>query len=176
MKIRNGEKMLKKLKQNDFSIIYQLMQDSFPYDEIRSFQEQEKLLSHTNYKILTLSKNNEIFGFVAIWEFENFVFVEHFAISTNQRNKGLGHTILKELRNYTTKKIILEVEHPNNDISKRRIDFYQRNGFKLFDFNYVMPAYSKNHEPIPLLIMSTYNLNQIDYNDFFDKICNVVIV
>lgn len=166
--------MLTNLNKNDFIKIYDIMKESFPYDEIRSFEAQEKLLEHKNYKILTLEENNDLLGFLAIWYFADFIFLEHFAISPNHRNKGLGNKILQELQNYSSKKIILEVEHPTTDISIKRIDFYKRCGFNLFDFDYIMPAYSKNHKDVPLMIMSNANLELSHYNDFYKNIVNVV--
>ncbi len=174
--MKNGEKMLTQLKKQEFEKVYEIMKVSFPFDEIRSFKAQEKLLDHKNYKILILSKNDELYGFVAIWDFDNSVFLEHFATSSQHRNMGLGNKILNELSKYTNKKIILEVEHPTDEMATRRIEFYKRCGFKLFDFGYIMPAFSKKHKPVPLLLMSNSNMTQIDYDDFYDKIINIVNV
>ena len=166
--------MLEKFRKYEFKEIYKIMEYSFPHDEIRSFKGQEKLLEHQNYSILVLRENDEILGFVAVWDFEKFVFLEHFAVTEKHRNKGIGNKILSELGQFANKKIILEVEHPSDDISIRRIDFYKRNDYILFDFNYIMPAYDENHKDVPLCIMSNDCLNQTDFNDFYDKIKNVV--
>lgn len=168
--------MLTQLNVNEFTKIYDIMIESFPFDEIRSFEQQQKLLSHPNYKILTVGELQDLLGFIAVWEFDNFVFLEHFAVSCNHRNKGLGNKILTQLQNYVEKKIILEVEYPETVESKRRIEFYNRNGFEVFDFGYIMPAYSKQHKDVPLLLMSNHTIVQADFDDFYDKISNIVNV
>lgn len=166
--------MLTRLSSDRFEEIYKIMKTSFPFDEIRGFDEQKALLQHKNYKLLGLLDNDSLQGFIAIWEFEKFILLEHFAICPKYRNKGLGEKFLSLLLSSTTKKIILEVDYPTDDFSKRRINFYKRNSFELFDFNYIMPAYSNKHNPVPLLLMSNSFLNQVDYDDFYDKILNIV--
>lgn len=166
--------MLTQIKVKDFTKIYSIMEESFPFDEIRGYEEQQKLLSHPNYKILAVGDVDDLLGFIAVWEFENFVFLEHFAVSSKHRNKGLGNKILTQLQNYVEKKIILEVEYPENVESKRRIEFYNRNGFQVFDFDYIMPAYSKEHKEVPLLLMSNQTIVQENFDDFYDKISNIV--
>ncbi|MCI8448180.1 MAG: hypothetical protein HFH30_07230, partial [Eubacterium sp.] len=54
-----------------------------------------------------------------------------------------------------THRICLEVELPENDLAKRRIRFYERNGFFLNQYPYVQPSISKGRSPIPLLIMTS---------------------
>ena len=38
--------MIQKLKREDFKHVFQIMEQSFPEDEYRTFEEQEALLKH----------------------------------------------------------------------------------------------------------------------------------
>ena len=52
-------------------------------------------------------------------------------------------------------RICLEVEFPDNEISRRRIGFYERNGFVLNNYPYIQPPISEGRNPVPLKIMTT---------------------
>ena len=51
--------------------------------------------------------------------------------------------------------ICLEVELPDCEIAKRRIEFYKRNGFFLNEYPYEQPAITKGRKPLPLMIMTS---------------------
>ena len=72
--------------------------------------------------------------------------------------------LLHDFSDYT---IVLEVELPEDDLSKRRIGFYERNGFKLCHKPYMQPPYRSGGTPIPMHVMYSGD-RPID--DIFDKI------
>ena len=148
--------MLTKLTQKEFDKVYQLMETSFPKDEYRPYAEQKALLEKSNYTIygMLCSDTQDVQGFIAVWDFEDIAFVEHFAVNPNYRNGGLGSKILGELSALLEKQICLEVELPDTEMAGRRIGFYQRNGFVLNDYEYMQPAISAGRTPIPLRIMT----------------------
>lgn len=149
--------MLELLNKENFDEVFNIMQESFPEDERRSYDEQKKLLEKSYYNIYILKddKDCSIKGFVAIYDFEKFVFLEHFAVSTSFRNQGLGAKILNELLTAMQRLICLEVELPNTENAARRIGFYKRNGFFLNNGPYVQPALGKGKNPLPMKIMSS---------------------
>ena len=49
--------------------------------------------------------------------------------------------------------IILEVERPEDEMSTRRIAFYQRCGFTLCNQDYLQPPYRKGGKSLPLYLM-----------------------
>ena len=82
--------MLKKMEIKDFDQVYTLMEESFPKDEYRDYQKQKELFQNPEYQIL-IEKNlefREIKAFFAAWEFETFIYVEHFAVNPVLRNGG----------------------------------------------------------------------------------------
>ncbi len=160
--------MLSLLKTEQFNDIFNIMQDSFPLDEYRPYEEQKALLLRSEYSIYGLfdKELEQIKAFMAVYEFEEFIFIEHLAVKNGYRNQGLGATLIQELSNTTDKIICLEVEPPKTDIARRRIGFYERNGFVLNEYPYMQPTISKGKSPIELYIMSSKRgLTQKEFNE-----------
>lgn len=148
--------MLEMLDICEFDKMYSIMESSFPDDEYRPKEEQIKLLENENYNVLVVKgTTGNIVGFIAVWNFEEFLFIEHFAVDKNSRNQGLGGVILKALNDMTNKMMCLEVEPPQSAITKRRVEFYKRNGFYLNEYPYIQPPISKGKNPVPLMIMTS---------------------
>ena len=145
-----------------FDKVFEIMQLSFPKDEYRPYEEQKALLDDSRYKITAYNDNGIFKGFMALWEFEGFVFLEHFAVHPDFRNEGIGSKMLGDL--IGEKKVCLEVEPPENDITKRRIEFYRRNGFYFNEYPYIQPPISKGKNSVPLYIMTTENA--VSENEF----------
>ena len=101
---------------------------------------------------------------MAYWKLDNCTFFEHLAVSKNFRGNGIGKQIILKNTENVKKPIFFEVELPNTEIAKRRIDFYKRLGFKLNNFYYEQPALRKNEKPQQMLIMSYPK--QINEHDF----------
>ena len=157
--------MIKKVDKNDFDLVYEIMEKSFPSDEIRPCNEQKELFDETRYSVYAeYVSDGEIDGFIAAWEFDDFVFIEHFAVSPDKRNAGTGRKILNEFAGMTKKRICLETEPPESEIQKRRISFYERNGFYLNDYDYFQPPISAGKSIVPLMIM-TYG-SRVDEKEF----------
>ena len=149
--------MIEKLVQGDFDKIFDFMEISFPSDEYRNYEEQKALLDDPFYQLYVLknSDNNSIKAFFAVWEFEDFAFIEHFAVNPEARNGGIGAKLLNKMIDFLGKAICFEVEPPIDELTTRRIDFYQRNGCFLNHYPYMQPSISKGKKAIPLLIMTS---------------------
>lgn len=170
--------MLQVIKQTDFPEIYRIMQASFPDDEYRPYDEQIALFQEPEYQIYYMPAigmekvdNNsdgnskiQAAGFLAVWEFESFIYIEHFAVDPALRNSGTGSTMLQELVKQYEKPICLEVELPEDELTRRRIGFYERNGFVFNEYPYMQPPISKGKSPVPLRIM-TYR-SEITWEEF----------
>ena len=141
--------MLQFTSQSDFSEIYRIMQASFSDDEYRPYDEQLALFEEPEYRIYYMPA-----GFLAVWEFESFIYIEHFAVDPALRNSGTGSAMLKELVKQYQKPICLEVELPEDELTRRRIGFYERNGFVFNEYPYIQPPISKGKSPVPLRIMT----------------------
>ena len=148
--------MLHRLDIEEFDSVYKILHNSCPTDERRPYEIQKALLLRSDYSVLTVrDTDSDIKAFLAVYELETTVFIEHFAVSPEHRNQGLGSLMLNELINSTDKPVCLEAEPPVTDIARRRIAFYQRNGFCLNDYPYIQPALAPNQSPVELKIMSS---------------------
>ncbi|MBO5371574.1 MAG: GNAT family N-acetyltransferase [Lachnospiraceae bacterium] len=147
--------MLQKLNLQDFKQVYDIMEASFPKDEHRPYNEQKALLDIKEYQIYVEKEDKRIKGFLAVWEFDEVCFIEHFAVNSAYRNKGLGAKMIKELCNQIPKRVCLEVELPDTEMARRRIGFYERNNFYYNAYSYMQPSISIGRNPIPLRIMTT---------------------
>ena len=140
---------------SDFEEIFGIMEQSFPTDERRKKEEQKALFSTEEYKVFTRRRDGRIIAFIAVWDFEDFLYVEHFAVSEKMRGGGIGAEMLKEIIHGFKKPICLEVEPPVTDTAIRRIAFYERNGMFLNNYDYIQPPLSKGQNSLPLLIMTS---------------------
>ena len=73
---------------NDFEGVFEIMDQSFPQDERRKKEEQRALFSVPEYKVFVRREGGKIIAFIAVWEFERFLYVEHFAVSPKKRGGG----------------------------------------------------------------------------------------
>lgn len=111
-----------------YSTAVEQYQKSFPLHEQREALSQERILRHPDYRF-TLVYDEEVFvGLVLYWETAEFLYVEHFCILPELRNRHYGQRILAELSRQG-KTIILEIDPPVDGISVRRKNFYRRCGF-----------------------------------------------
>lgn len=104
--------------------------------------------------ILVYYNDEDVFvGLILYWEQEQFIYIEHFCILPEMRNKQYGQKTLALLAKQG-KTLILEIDPPENDISKRRKGFYERCGFRENFFTHIHPPYHKENEGHHLVIMT----------------------
>jgi len=145
---------LKNISDNYFKKAWELYEDSFPSEERRLLIDQSRIFQDDNYHFDILVDNTHFIGFILWWDFETHRYIEHFATSVEQRNKGIGKLILSKFIDGNDKQILLEVELPISSISERRIKFYERVGFKLNQHYYEIPSPKEGQSPLQLLLMS----------------------
>ena len=137
-----------------FSKAWNLYKKSFPPEERRQFRTQRKIMDNPLYHFEIIADNDEFIGFILWWNFENIRYIEHLAILPQLRGKGYGQQILKRFTSKSDTPILLEVEHPDTEINKRRIGFYQHIGFVINEYEYKQPPFKKHGNYVPLLLMT----------------------
>lgn len=147
--------MVRPLAHENFDKVFQLIEISFPKDEYRTYDEQKALLNNPAYEIYTYSDDDTLKAFIAMWKFDSFMYIDHFAVDPIHRGNGIGSEFLREAVRIFGKMVCLEVELPNNEAASRRIDFYKRNNFFLNKYPYMQPPISTGRNPVPLLIMTS---------------------
>lgn len=164
------------MKKDDFEQIYRIIDESFPDKEKRTYSDQLALLEDKHCNVFVeRNKENEIITFLLVWIFNDFCFGEYLATDKRYRNLGLGGKLLNSCIKELPTPIIIEVEPPEDDIKKRRIDFYTRLGFHLNSYKHKQPALQKHTEPCELLIMSyPYPIAKKEFLRFRNEIFNTV--
>lgn len=156
----------------DFEKFYALLEASFPQGELRTKSAFRELCERSRfYKIFTLFKGSELIALFTVWEFEDFSFGDHFAVSPSARCGGIGTQLLTEVTKNCLSPFVLEVELPEDELSMRRLNFYLRNGFNKNPQEYMLPPMQEGFEAIPMNILSYPTL--IDESDF-DKTKDVI--
>lgn len=138
------------------SEVVSLYEKAFPLEERRPTDEWlEKNSSSDLFTINLLESDGQTLGFITIWQFEDFAYVEHFAVDEKQRGNGIGAAAISALRAALPCPVVLEVEPPTEHTSIRRIRFYERNGFVISSLSYLQPPYTSQLQPLELKLMST---------------------
>ena len=140
-----------------FSTLMEINSEAFPPAERRSEEKFLRLMKLENFFLEGIEYEGKTYGMVAYWIFDDFIFIDYLAMHSSSRGSGLGTKFLSFFKEkFTGKQIILEIEHPETEIQKRRVCFYERNGFHYNDEIFVMPQISgnSNEEKVLLNIMS----------------------
>jgi GNAT superfamily N-acetyltransferase len=143
-----------------YDYVERLLTTSFPAEEYRDLQE---LRAYTDtvphfYCHIVLEDETPI-GLVTYWDLGGFYYVEHLAVDPNRRNGGYGHGLLEYLADRLKKPIVLEVERPTEEMSRRRINFYRRHGYALWEKDYFQPPYKSGYDKLPMYLMVKGDLN-----------------
>ena len=147
--------MIKRIFENDFEQIFEIMENSFPLEEFRTKEEQFSLFLNKNYKIYGYLEEDKLLSFAAIWELDDITFIEHLATNPKHRGRGIGKEILLKIIAESNGIVCLEVEPPIDNITRRRISFYERCGMHMNDYPYMQPSISEGRDPVPLFIMTS---------------------
>jgi len=137
-----------------YCFVENLFTKSFPKKERRDIALQREYTDSNNlfYNNILLAENEPV-GFISYWNLGKFFYIEHFAIHETIRNHKYGQKALCSLEAMLKGPIILEVELPEDEISKRRINFYQRQGFQLWENEYMQPPYREGDNYLPMKLM-----------------------
>lgn len=155
-----------------YPFVEALMQTAFPLQERRNADLQREYTDRkTCFHCHAILEEDVPIGLLTLWELEDFHYIEHFAIHEQCRNKGYGQQVLSLLKENIKGMIVLEAEEPADDITRRRIGFYQRQGFVLQNVPYQQPPYRKGDEWYPMKLMT---LNAEDFNSQFIKVRNTI--
>ncbi len=158
-----------------------LYRASFPEEERRCEHEvfdtppmglQLKLIYLEGVESETARIGEALVGFLTLWCFEDFAFVEHFVIDPRYRGRGYGSIIMKQLlESISSLPIVLECElaesSPN---ASRRIRFYEDLGFKILPYSYAQPPYQDHLDFVPMHLLSTEDYGADEYTSLKRKI------
>lgn len=151
--------MLRKIKFKEFKNLYRkhIIYD-FPKTERPNLQGFRKRILQGKEEVYIFVEEGTEKAYCIIANLDEYVLISFLAVYKEQRGKGTGTKLLKEIaKKYPNKKgILLEVENPefaNNekerDIQEKRIKFYEKANYqiieklklKLYSVNYKMMTY-----------------------------------
>ncbi len=142
-----------------YAFVEDLFLSAFPENERRDTEAQRYNTDNNPFFHCSLIEQDKPVGFITLWDFESFCYIEHFAIHPSCRNNGLGQQALLLLMEKSNRPFVLEVELPQDEVSRRRIGFYERLGFSLWkECRYIQPPYHANGQALPMYLMATKEL------------------
>ena len=118
---------------------------------MRTYEYLKEQIKDKRYKVWL---NSEKTSFIAIWEFEEFKFIEHFASDPEVRGKGIGKEMIAQVIKESSKTVVLEAEPAETPIQIRRIAFYERAGFNVNKPYYFQPSMREGEDGLELKILS----------------------
>ena len=157
------------------SQVWDIMDESFPSCERRSRDQFFAGLQKGHCRLELLKPEADVLGLIVYWQLQDFVFVEHLAISSICRGTGLGKEFFSAFLLRQEKPMVLEVEPPRDTTSRRRIAFYERLGFCLNSQPYRQPAYQAGGQEVDLLLMTRPSpLSDSDFLSLRDELYRTV--
>ena len=155
--------------ESTFSLVYEKMCAAFPYEERRDFTDQLECMKDKRFCFFEIYDNDVAVGFISLWRLSGFVFIEHIAIDEDKRSGGYGTRAIELVKELYNMPLILEAEAPETRQQIKRIEFYNRLGFKVNDYPYKQPSYHGG-EGVPLLVLSYPELLCVDeFNRFITE-------
>ena len=149
-----------------FSQAMALYARSFPRHEQRREASQRSLFAQPAYHFAAISEQGEFAGLMLYWESAQFLYVEHFCVLESLRGCGCGSRALQLLQK-KGKTIILEIDPPVDDLTRRRQAFYLRAGFLENSYAHVHPPYHQDCKGHALQVLSWPRmLTQQQYAEF----------
>ena len=163
------------ITKNEFEKYYNLLQDDFCFEERKAKQDELKALSNKYYKPCFIYDDEKLVGYFCYWEFEDFMYVEHFAILKELRGSGIGTKFFKWFLPTINKPFILEVEDPVDEDTIRRVNFYKNSGFVLNNYEYYQPSYHDGSDSVPMKIVSYKSpITKQQFNDYINTMLATV--
>ena len=154
------------IEHNLYEKALELYCESFPAHEQRNAASQAKILRDEEYHFNLIYDDDIFVGLLLCWETADFIYVEHFCISSEMRNQKYGQKAL-DLLCQQEKTVILEIDPPNETIAIRRKEFYERNGFVENIYSHIHPPYDTGNKGHQLMVMSYPNkISPIEYDAF----------
>lgn len=144
--------MFERITEETFDEIFPLLEAAFPVTELRKKEDQRALLREEGYRLYGARRDGGFGAVFALWEIEDFLYIEHFAVAERYRGGGYGGKLLDKLTEGRT--MLLEVEVPEDEMTRRRIAFYERHGLVFHDYPYLQPPMRKGQGMLPLRLMT----------------------
>ena len=163
-----------------YLFVERLLHEAFPENERRDDNRQQANTDRNPlfHCLLVQTEKEQPIGLLTYWQFDEFIYIEHFATAEAERGKGYGSEAMKLFLAQAEKPVVLEAEmpHRSNDQALRRIRFYKRLGFRVCSAPYKQPPYRCTDGWLPMKILKygnlpfSYFVKQTIYREVYDII------
>lgn len=113
----------------------------FPRAELKPLRAMKRLLSLGQYDPLLITEEGEPLGYAVMWRPQRGegALLEYLGVLRGKRNGGLGARVLPLLAErygqlFGEAEALDSPDPAENDLRRRRIGFYERNGFRVLDY------------------------------------------
>ena len=151
-----------------FAPLWAIYNESFPRNERRSIDHQRAAFCSDRYRLDAFVEDDRVAGLAGYWDFPDYVYIEHLAIDSGLRGGGYGSRIVRELLERVGKTVILEIEPVEDEITARRLRFYEKLGFRANPYPHRQHKYHDDDpEGFGLTILSyPAEISERDYERF----------
>lgn len=157
--------------------VWRIYTESFPEPQRRRISSHTRAVEDPAFHTYIAVDNGTLLGLLFYWNYDDKIFIEHLAIEPSRQGQNIGSTIMREfMEDHRQATIILEIDPPQGDLSRDRLRFYERLGFRQTGFGYTHPSYRKKGEPHELEIMSWPEaLSAKEFEEFMEFIFSRVM-
>lgn len=146
--------------------VWTLYEESFPVAERRKMGDHLRACGDDRFFPLSAWEGGELIGLMFFWEWDSYRYLEYLAVNPALRGHGYGSQLLRHLRD-SAHTIILEIDPLSNELSVRRLQFYERSGYTLTPYRFVHLPYRLDANAQELLILSyPHMITKEQHNDF----------
>lgn len=158
-----------------WEFLWKLYEESFPEAERRKKKDHLRACMDKRFFPLSAWDGQELIGLMFFWEWNRFRYLEHFAINPDLRGQGHGSRMLRYLQD-SEHTILLEVDPLVNELSVRRLQFYERAGYTLTPYRFTHLPYRLDAEAQELLILSYPTLITKEEHNNFIRFLNEEVI
>lgn len=155
--------------------VWELYEESFPEAERRKKEDHLRACNDTRFFPLSAWEGRDLIGLMFFWEWDSYRYLEHFAVNPELRGQGHGSQMLRHLRDseHTT---ILEIDPLINELSVRRLQFYERAGYSLTPYRFIHLPYRLDAKAQELLILSYPHMITKEQHYDFKRFLNEEVI
>lgn len=130
----------------------EIYRNSFPEMEQRSEEQLLRALRDSAFTADGIWLDGMLAGICYHWRYDGSHYVEHLAVSPTVRGQQIGSRALAQFCD--RRRVVLEIDPPEDEISVRRLRFYERLGFRRNPHEYIHPSFRPPFVHHALVLMS----------------------
>ncbi|MBC5620775.1 MULTISPECIES: GNAT family N-acetyltransferase [Butyricimonas] len=150
-----------------------LYEEAFPENERRDIKQLQRLiLEKPEMHFNAIECDDTLAGLFIYWDLHDFYYMEHLAVFSQMRNLKVGQQVLDYITEHLSGLRLLEVEPTMDEMTTRRVKYYERNGYEILDKSYIQPSYRDERDAGNLWIMGNHRTERLQ--EFIERIKQVI--